>query len=460
MRSPLEIPRRATDRCFAWIFILAFLLQCGLAVFAILRHADGGFAHDLQRLTSVDVDQALKASAVSIITAALAGAVFIFLLAYVPVQPVIYGVTLGAPLLLLSAGALELFGIVDESLLADFPGSSTALFCTGLVCILGTCFSWRQIQLATAVLQCTSAFLRSRTFVGLCPALFALIHASGMLIWVFAAQAVTSLASTSGFSWRMQLVVVLFLLLLFLWGSACVTALSTFSMSCIVGDWFTSSTNMRWKLSQLGQAMITGLRCSGSLALGSLLLATVRLLNLVLWFASKTDEQIRRPFGAERREAAPSLVRSIRNFAAEVLEAAAFWASKQAFIQVALTGCSFSVAAVRAAKLAATAPAGFIAIEVLTRGLLRAAELLLMAVAVASAALCGSRGASLLPPCFVAWLVAESFLHPYSVATSTILQCCLLADSKTAPPEAAKKLLEMVQAWQEDDLGFAAHYQP
>ncbi|CAK9088671.1 unnamed protein product, partial [Durusdinium trenchii] len=157
----------------------------------------------------------------------------------------------------------------------------------------------------------------------------------------------------------------------------------------------------------------------------------------------------------------PSLLRSLRNFAAEVLEVVATWASKQAFVQIAISGCPFAAGAMRAGHLAAKAPAGFLMVEALSNVFQRACEFLLICMSLVVASCCGLEGvAGLGPVALSAYLAAESLLHPYSVATTTILHCCLLdQDSKQEGevPLEAKELQKTMAEWG-DDASFVQHY--
>mmetsp|Transcript_53806 Transcript_53806/g.141066 ORF Transcript_53806/g.141066 Transcript_53806/m.141066 type:complete len:120 (+) Transcript_53806:2-361(+) len=61
------------------------------------------------------------------------------------------------------------------------------------------------------------------------------------------------------------------------------------------------------------------------------------------------------------------------------------------------------------------------------------------------------------PACFGAWLVAESMLHPVSVATSSILHCWLSEDLSAAGAHVPKPLRSLLEL-QGDDDAFVEHY--
>lgn len=92
----------------------------------------------------------------------------------------------------------------------------------------------------------------------------------------------------------------------------------------------------------------------------------------------------------------------------------------------------------------------------------RACEFLLIGVAVLVASSFGLEGLQGLGPVAVsAWLAAESLLHPYSVATTTILHCCLL--DKDAPqegkvPPEAVQLQRTMEELSGTDGSFVQHY--
>lgn len=421
-----------------------------------------------------------QAAALAIAVCGLAGVLFVILLAALPVTYVIWSVAVCGPTLLLVIGGLELSG-VNHHVLKGLVGSTGGLpfVVAGLMLLLGIYVSWRQLRLGIAVLECTSAFLRARPIVGLCPLVFGAVHLAGQLLWALAAAGAGELfMETRGLDWQVHVATVLGFLLCFLWGSACVTAWSTFTVSYMAAHWYTRTPQGfdAGGLGQLVQAAKVGLtRHAGSMALGSLLIACVRLLNIVLCWAGRKDRhgQVTPPYlgaatlGGALQPQPPSFARSCRNFAAEILEVAATWASRQALVQVAIHGCSFSKGALDAANLAYKAPAGFAAVEALSSTFHRVCELLLIGIAVLIASLAGFDGVyGLAPPTFFAWLVAESLLHPYTVATSTILQCCLYDNLKDPgnpnTQVAALRLRDLLESWDDkraDTMSWAQNYQ-
>ncbi|CAE8625601.1 unnamed protein product [Polarella glacialis] len=516
MRTLPDSQRRSTDRPWIALLGLAILAQLCFAALAVASGSirPGTFFHQTDsdmlelvdevddglvlpigprirqawstfHLDKDDLPALLEAVAVAVATGAAAGAVFVLMLANVPVHLVIYCVSIGGPILLVTAGGLGLAGVGRGTAIFELVGSAGGgwtLVGLGAVGLLGTYISWGHIRLGVAVLRCTSAFLQSRSWVGCSPFLFALVHLAGILIWLCAVLgAGVAIQGQDNLHWTAHVGIVTGLMLCFLWGSMCVTSLSTFAVAYIAGGWYGRGPPQdgRSGPQMLFHAVFVGLRYHlGSIAFGSLLLALVRLLNIVLFFASKAEERTSAAMqGAvprlggrvPARPRPPSLLRSCRNFAAEVLESAATWASKQAFVQVALSGCGFGRGAMQAARLAATSPAGFVAVETLSNVFHRACELFLVGTSVLAAALLGFEGfKGLAPPAFAAWLVAESFLHPYSVATATLLHCCLLeqqdrdvseADRDSAPA-AAKRLRKTLEDWgkERDDGNFVQNY--
>jgi len=434
-------------------------------------------------ISKAEMPAVLEAVGATMASAAGAGAVFVLLLANLPVHWVVYGFSFGGPVLLVILGALTLadddfhqsFTVVE---VASESAGGWPLIGAGAVWLLCTYLFWRQIRLGVCVLRCTSAFLRSRAWVGLYPFCFALVHMAGISLWACAVLGVGHAVSRQDdLDWKVYTSLVGGLILCFLWGSAFVTGLSTFAIAYITGGWYgrgPPASDYRGGPKQLVHAVAVGLRYhAGSIALGALLLALVRLLKIVLWWASKAEDEAvaaaergMRPAGrgSTRRRRSPSLVRSARNFAADVLESAATWASKQAFVQVAISGCSFTQGARFAAHLAMNAPGGFAVVETLSNTFHRVCEMLLIAMSVVAAACCGFDGLEGLgPPALAAWLAAESLLHPYSVAATTLLHCCLLdrtdkSEAELPPP--AQTLGKMLEGWEadEDDGSFVQHY--
>ncbi|CAE7488351.1 Ctl2 [Symbiodinium sp. CCMP2592] len=287
-----------------------------------------------------------------------------------------------------------------------------------------------------------------------------MVHVVGIGLWLAAVLGVrTVIEQDLTLDWRSQFNVVCALLLCFLWGSAFVTGLSTFVVAHVASRWYARGP-LASSESPV-QALLVGLRYhAGSIALGSLLLAFVRLLNILLWWAEKAQDEVVQqavPGGPRRRQRPPSCMRSFRNFAAEILEAVATWASKQAFVQVAISGCGFVPGATKAARLSASAPLGFLVVEGLANAFHRICELFLIGLAVVIASAWGCEGfKELLPPAAAAWLAAESLLHPYSVATTTILHCILMdthtkQENDRAPSEASS-LRAVMEQWDREEV--------
>jgi len=360
---------------------------------------------------------------------------------------------------------------------ASGGGVLLALGCVGL---LFTFTSWHHIRLSVAALRCVSAFLRDSPWVGLCAPLFAIIHLAGLMLWLLASLGAAVLLGSTGCSGIItKLASSLGLLICFLWGSACTTALSSFVVARVTVGWHRPSTCGKQRGPHLlVQELSIGLRYHlGSLALGSLLLALVQLLSILLSCVARKPRRERlasAPWEMHLpvpQPEPPSVVRSCQHCAAGVLEAVARWASRQAFVQVAICDCSFGEAAARATHLTMKVPVGFLTVEAMARLFHRGCEICLLCLASCAAVAFNFRGpAELVPPLLGAWLAAESLLHPYSVATTAILQCGLLSqstDESASAPAAAKVLHQTLRTWKgsgrqsEDVLGsnFAGHYQ-
>lgn len=410
--------------------------------------------------------------AVALGTSAVSSGAFLLLLAYFPVHLVVNVVAIGGPLSLLAIGGLAISGSPVAQLLGVEAHFGWPLVLVGVLALIFVSFAWGYLRLGIAVLRCSAAFLRARPSIGAYPLLFGLVHIAGLALWGLAVLGMrSSFQDIEDLDWQSQFGTASAMLLCFLWGNAFVTGLSTFAVAYAACHWYGRGSKDAGHGGLV--AIQVGLRYhAGSLALGSLLLALVRTLNVMLWWAEKAQEEAaaaasgaaQRAVGlpVQRPAQPPSLLRSLRNFAAEVLEVVATWASKQAFVQIAMSGCPFATGAMRAGQLALKAPAGFVMVESLSMIFQRACEFLLIGVAVLVASSFGLEGLQGLGPVAVsAWLAAESLLHPYSVATTTILHCCLL--DKDAPqegkvPPEAVQLQRTMEELSGTDGSFVQHY--
>ncbi|CAJ1445283.1 unnamed protein product [Effrenium voratum] len=409
-----------------------------------------------------DVKLESKGLLAALCSAAASSGVFLLLLAYFPVHIIVHGVVLGAPAALLAVGAAALSGA------AEVVGIETRLgwpfMMLGLAGFMLTTFAWQYLQLAIAVLRCSAAFIRARPKIGGFPLLFGIVHLAGLALWACAVLGVIE-------QWSKLRLIIL--------GNVLASPADA-QQGVLPG----LKVGLRYHAGSFRWRKMRCLLWQGSIALGSLLLAPrrgiaiafVRTLKIMLWWAQKAEEEagqaaqgavragVRGATGMQmpQQPRPPSLLRSVRHFAAEVLDVVATWASKQAFVQVALSGCPFATGAMRAARLGAKAPVGFLMVEFLSHAFQRACELLLLCVAVLVAASFGLEGVQGLGPVVLAaYLAAESLLHPYSVATTTILHCCLLDKDGKEPdrvPKEAKDLRRIMEQWGGDDGSFAQHY--
>lgn len=506
----IDIRRRPTDLPWTLLLLVSLSAQVILALIAIssgevrsilTEVASRGEALNLAASTSWNLSSPLesvlqnfyldtedlptlcRSISTSLMSCSLAAAVFLLLLAYTPVNVVVYSVTVVAPSALLLTGALHVHGIGDSIQIAGISAGGWPLIAVSAILLACTYFSWKHIRLGVATLRCTASFLRGNYFIVGYPFLFSLIHLVGFLLWSLALTgALVSFRRIDSWEWHLQVSFVLASMLIFLWGSACVTSLSTFVIALLVSTWFrcgSSPLAFAARPTQLTNAVVVALKYHlGSFTLGSLLLAIVQLLNIVLFWANKAEEGMmnaadvlsgRRPVHEARRP--PSFVRALRSFAADVLEVAATWASKQAFVQIAISGSNFSKSAMTAAELVRYAPASFLVVESLSRIEHRICEFLFIAMSVGISYLLGFEGfKGLMPSAFAAWIAAESLLHPYTVATTTLLHCCLqdykqcnnpkpgTVSADDARPAAVKALMKTMQSLDTYDDSFVQHY--
>ncbi|CAK9088712.1 Eukaryotic translation initiation factor 2-alpha kinase 1 (Heme-controlled repressor) (HCR) (Heme-regulated eukaryotic initiation factor eIF-2-alpha kinase) (Heme-regulated inhibitor) (hHRI) (Hemin-sensitive initiation factor 2-alpha kinase), partial [Durusdinium trenchii] len=420
----------------------------------------------------------------ALVSAAFSSGGFLLLLAYFPVHLVVNFIAVGGPAALIVLGGLSIANSPITALLGLEAHLGWPFMMLGVLGLIGTSFAWQYLRLGIAVLRTSAAFIRARPSIGAYPLLFGVVHLSGLCLWALAVFGIRSSFQDQieQMDWHSQFGTATAMLLCFLWGNAFVTGLSTFAVSYAACHWYGRGPADADRPGLLPTGIRVGLRYhAGSVALGSLLLAFVRTLNVMLWWAEKAlgfqrlllvaifeaQEEATAAasgaVGAVIELISPPLAELLRAKTAvvRVLEVVATWASKQAFVQIAISGCPFAAGAMRAGHLAAKAPAGFLMVEALSNVFQRACEFLLICMSLVVASCCGLEGvAGLGPVALSAYLAAESLLHPYSVATTTILHCCLLdQDSKQEGevPLEAKELQKTMAEWG-DDASFVQHY--
>mmetsp|Transcript_48489 Transcript_48489/g.113493 ORF Transcript_48489/g.113493 Transcript_48489/m.113493 type:complete len:529 (+) Transcript_48489:60-1646(+) len=503
---PLSLAHRPrTEAFFLFLFLAcAVLPQLGLASYAALQWYNGdssnfsvsqqSFAQAVSSWSKwfgVPLDDLADQVSSAIVIAAFSALTLLFLLRVMMVRFMLYSVIFGSIAALICLGLRVSFGGV---VLMDNPSPTMSwwqqllgarvgdmLILAGVVEASIVAFFWNQIWLAVAVLRSTQEFLRNASSVCvLCPIVCGLVHACGMLIWAGSVLgAWTLLQADEGIGQilreRYAVHTLLYLVLCYFWGNCFVGAVSSFTVAAVSAEWYYTPQEAKRHLvtpSYVLRVFEVGVfRHGGSLALGALLLAAVRTLNFALFWAGKVEDatEQRRQELEGQHSSLRVCIRRTREWAANVLEAMARFACKQAYVEIAVSGCGFIRGAARAASRAKEAPKKFLAVEgagFMQRG---TCELLLIA-----AAALGSASVSLLRhgdyqpkeiavACFVAWLIAESLLHPISLATTAILHCLLIDKCQAKLPHTPKALAEALQnaagLTGGDSLSYAAHYQ-
>jgi len=338
--------------------------------------------------------------------------------------------------------------------------------------VLAIWWCWAEIKLAVGVLRSTFVFLSDAPWVSIVyPALFACANAAGLGLWSLSVLGVTELFQAQGGLGRMLREeyaphVLVGSLFCYFWGTGIINGLSSFATARLTAEWYFAEQRLKKTIAQPRRALDVvsfGLRKhGGSFALGSLLLAIIKILNLLFFWSGRNH--IRQPDDSWLRRAWLGL----REVVAGCLEAVERFASKQAYVEVAISGCSFLTGARLAAQRLAGAPKRFAVVETVGAMQRMMSEVLLIAFAtLLSAWACAVRAHGdetciqdlvrvALPACFGAWLVAESMLHPVSVATTTILHCWLVEGCAAHSAHVPSPLRSLLK---EEDVGaFAQHY--
>eukprot|EP00434_Breviolum_minutum_P014628 symbB.v1.2.012896.t1/scaffold899.1/size154094/2 len=313
--------RRTTDLFWLLLFICAVAAQVFFAFLALyhgiqLDELQGGsFEEVLQNVTSRNGWLASAQDAVTnfvelrpenlrlesqgilaaLGTAAVSSGGFLLLLAYFPVHLVVKMVAIGGPLALMLLGAMAIADAPPAALLGVEAHLGWPFVILGIIGLIFTSFTWTYLRLGIAVLRCSAAFLRSRPAIGAYPLLFGVVHIAGLFLWALAVLGIRASFQEQfeDLDWQSQFGTASAMLLCFLWGNSFVTGLSTFAVAYAASHWYGRGPADGHRSGQLVPIAIqVGLRYhAGSLALGSLLLALVRTLNVMLWWAEKAQEE-------------------------------------------------------------------------------------------------------------------------------------------------------------------------
>eukprot|EP00920_Eleutheroschizon_duboscqi_P010616 GHVT01024921.1.p1 GENE.GHVT01024921.1~~GHVT01024921.1.p1 ORF type:complete len:869 (+),score=159.17 GHVT01024921.1:736-3342(+) len=227
-----------------------------------------------------------------------------------------------------------------------------------------------------------------------------------------------------------------FFLFVYLWTSATLAALSTMAIAYCAETWYFApldDTGKRRVAGVVPKALWTIIRFhAGSAALGGLLLAGVEFLRVIL-----------RCFGSHRTRPFHSVVRrvayAISRCLAGVYTAIRF-ISRAAFIQIALTGRPFCLAAWTAFALSVRHPMKFSAVATLGWLVGLTAQLLISIVATSLAALSiqlsarysneiSSRSGPLLAIFALSMFTSRCIMNSFAVAADAIL-CCYVVDEE------------------------------
>lgn len=134
-------------------------------------------------------------------------------------------------------------------------------------------------------------------------------------------------------------------------------------------------------------------------------------------------------------------------------------------MHIAIGGNSFDQASENALRLSLGVPAGFVAAEQVSIMFYSVGELLLFLLTVLIMAVVGFHGfKQLMPAMIVTWFLVESMLHPYSISSLTLLQCCgaMQVEDGFWEPLPARALRKSLARWHDQDQSrkhsFTQHY--
>eukprot|EP00929_Paragymnodinium_shiwhaense_P031562 TRINITY_DN17650_c0_g2_i2.p1 TRINITY_DN17650_c0_g2~~TRINITY_DN17650_c0_g2_i2.p1 ORF type:complete len:486 (-),score=58.19 TRINITY_DN17650_c0_g2_i2:109-1566(-) len=479
--------------CFLILFVFGSLSpQLGLAIHAL----DAGFAEATHTAVAEIMQKWAGVLAYAMLACALCGLAQLQLLRLVPIRLIVYGTVIGSFLLIAGLGVIKFTGVLEEEdeiseTDADsFQGGM--LFAAAAVELLVIMWFWNELRLCVAVLEATTEFLRDVPSVPtLLPLLFGVFHFAGITLWAMAAVGANVLLSSSysrsmedGFAFMAAVVSLLFV---YFWGNGFVTALSSFSTASATAQWyFTPRARKRSAVSarQALHHVWLGIRYhGGSMALGAFLISVHRTMKILLCWSGKRHER------SENDSWLRSCWYAMREQGADALERVARRASKMAYVELALSSGQqgFLQGAAVAMSRTVTAPKRVLAVEHAAATYRFVSEGALIGivgcvVAASYIILAGRRhdfegyehadhaaestdhpGVQLvLLACTGAWLVAESIMHPVSIATSTILHCVLIdgqEDKDAHVPQPLQRLMKGCSVGHgETDASFVRHY--
>eukprot|EP00401_Gymnodinium_catenatum_P014839 CAMPEP_0117510900 /NCGR_PEP_ID=MMETSP0784-20121206/28229_1 /TAXON_ID=39447 /ORGANISM="" /LENGTH=490 /DNA_ID=CAMNT_0005306553 /DNA_START=38 /DNA_END=1509 /DNA_ORIENTATION=- len=468
----------------------------------------GGMAATQAAIAELPCDVFMQAGCAMGICAFL-GLCFIQLLRWLPIRLLVYGVVLG------SAGLLSGLGIYlvgHGELLGNVEAAHTALgtvywshvgtlllFGVAVWMLMINCF-WKEIRLSVAVLRSTTAFLRDTPCVPvLYPVIFGLAHLLGLCLWVFAVLGAFALLGEGEKGEEFL--------------TAAVAALQNLPRRARLAPLLLLGKLLRYSTLILGYIRSSGrvvLRPALREAQGGgvedgIFYGTFGALEAWRLVGSRRPP----PRGAAVAPRLPLLGQEAqRALRGRLLRAQVGYprpgargegprGGREACLQrsVALSGCDFVEGASRAMRRAASAPKRLAAVEGASFLQRCACELLLVGLAGIVARTCvademqrlqaytsvelaqnasfarsavealGTQDieskASLLPialACLGAWMVAESMMHPVTIATSTILHCLLLDRCAANTPHTPAPLQELLADKSNTDASFVSHY--
>mmetsp|Transcript_27619 Transcript_27619/g.60759 ORF Transcript_27619/g.60759 Transcript_27619/m.60759 type:complete len:614 (+) Transcript_27619:44-1885(+) len=326
---------------------------------------------------------------------------------------------------------------------------------SGAVLLLACLFA-RTLRNVVAVLKATASFLQDCPAQFVQPCLFALLQLVVLGIWLLVLLAVSTVNAKPGdekeclkagdlycveWNTKSQGYAILFLIFMLYWMLSFLHALSHYGTARAVKEWyFTVADPATGRKVPAGSRDCCGfaltlhgladglLHHTGSLAMGSFVVALAKVAYLLLAWAKNVDPQ------AATNPCVACLYR-ISMCAAKCVERFIEFVSEQAYVEMALQGTGFIRSAQKALAIAVTRPVlfamsgsvsriiYFLGVFIVTIGTFLLTLLLLETFRPAELL---SIDAPLVMSVLVGFLVAEVMMHPFSTVARAALHCVVL----------------------------------
>lgn len=216
-----------------------------------------------------------------------------------------------------------------------------------LLCVLCNC---KNIKIGVAVMKCTALFIAQTPQVFLVPPLAIAFICSWLVTWLIFAAYLASVGQITQDPDRPFMTKViwsdetryalLYSLFGYLWMNAFIISLAMFIISAAAALWYFTSTSDTNGQGSIVKGIYWGFRYHlGSLAFGSFLIALVQFIRIIFEFYRKQIEK------ANKENPLIKVLLCLTSYLLDCLERFIKFISKNAYIQIAITGKNFCAAA-------------------------------------------------------------------------------------------------------------------